>query len=190
MIEKFFDKTDGILGLSDKFSYVKNHFTYYTMNSWNGLRSIANNIKLYNLGLTKEQIDKAFELLDADSDGFYEDIHAVLNNAQSIDGMRIGFNGRSGGYLVLYSESGNGSAIEEYFFKKFESYKEMVHELRHHQSAHTCSEIVDETFKTVKRFDEICDEVRATLIYMLEHAKVEEQEVVITRTVKQIVYND
>ena len=31
--------------------FLKNHFTYSTMNSWNGMKSIAHNVKLYNLKL-------------------------------------------------------------------------------------------------------------------------------------------
>ena len=34
------------------FNFLKNHFEYYTCNSWNGLRSVANNVKLYNLDLS------------------------------------------------------------------------------------------------------------------------------------------
>ncbi len=48
----FFNQTKGIRTLNDKFNYVKNHYKYYTLNSWNGLCSIANNVKIYNLGLS------------------------------------------------------------------------------------------------------------------------------------------
>ena len=35
----------------EMFDFINEHFTYYTLNSWNQLRSIANNVKLYNLNL-------------------------------------------------------------------------------------------------------------------------------------------
>ena len=31
------------------FDFLTNHFEYDTMNSWNGCRSIANNVKVYNI---------------------------------------------------------------------------------------------------------------------------------------------
>ena len=54
----FFDKTQKIKTSKQKFNYLKEHFKYYTMNSWNGLASIASNVKVYNLSLTKEQRDR------------------------------------------------------------------------------------------------------------------------------------
>lgn len=31
--------------------FLKNHKRYWTMNSWNGSSSYANNVKIYNLGM-------------------------------------------------------------------------------------------------------------------------------------------
>ena len=40
-----------IASTKSMWNFLKEHFTYYTMNSWNGLESIAHNVKLYNLEL-------------------------------------------------------------------------------------------------------------------------------------------
>ena len=45
---------------------LSGHFRYDTMNSWNAPTSYANCIKLHRLGLTKEQLDSAYEFINAD----------------------------------------------------------------------------------------------------------------------------
>ncbi len=39
-------------------AYLRKHFRYYIMNSWNRSKSYARNVKVYNLGLTRGQEDK------------------------------------------------------------------------------------------------------------------------------------
>ena len=39
-------------------AFLKKHFRYHTMNSWNRSTSYANNIKLYNLNFSKTPLDK------------------------------------------------------------------------------------------------------------------------------------
>ena len=85
--------------------YLKNHFRYNTANSWNQSTSYARNVKIYNLDLSKELLDRACDLVF--EDGFNElmgDLYCDLINQfeEDVDGYTIGFNGRSGGYLVLY----------------------------------------------------------------------------------------
>jgi hypothetical protein len=81
--------------------FLRNHFRYDTMSSWNKMTSYANNVKLWNLGLTSEQMDAAFELLETD---FWEEIWDVVEAFEARQGHEyaIRTNGRSGGYLVLY----------------------------------------------------------------------------------------
>ena len=47
----FYQKGVDISNTKSMFNFLNNHFTYDTMNSWNGLKSIANNVKVYNLNL-------------------------------------------------------------------------------------------------------------------------------------------
>ena len=49
------------------FKYLKKHPLYWLMNSWNRLKTFAQNIKIYNLGVDKEVEDKLYELLDVES---------------------------------------------------------------------------------------------------------------------------
>lgn len=40
-------------------NYLKNHFRYNTANSWNQSTSYARNVKVYNLDLPKDLLDRA-----------------------------------------------------------------------------------------------------------------------------------
>lgn len=85
----------------EKVEFLKNHFRYYTMNSWNGSTSFAANVKIHKFVPCKLR-DTAYELLEVREP--FDDIECVLDDfaASYNHGYQIGFNGRSGGYLVLY----------------------------------------------------------------------------------------
>lgn len=83
--------------------FLENHFRYSTMNSWNGSESYANNVKSYNLNLTREQTDKFYELLDSEDSSFWDfNVKCLIDEFLEETGYTAGFNGRSGGYLVMY----------------------------------------------------------------------------------------
>ena len=83
--------------------FLTNHFRYYTMNSWNGRSSYANNVKYYNLDLNKEQQDKFFEMLSMEDNEFFECyMEPLIEGFREDTGYTVGVNGRSGGYLVVY----------------------------------------------------------------------------------------
>ena len=95
--------------------YLRQHFRYYSMNSWNKSTSYANNIKLYN-------IDKPDCV---DDDTFWEMIGLTewqekLSDLLEDFGRRhdwlwqAGINGRSGGYVVLYRGGIKPSGYKSY----------------------------------------------------------------------------
>ncbi len=95
--------------------FLKNHFRYNTMNSWNRSTSYANNIKLH-------QIDKPE---DIDNDTLWEMLWITewqekLSDLLEDFGRRhewqwqAGVNGRSGGYVVLYRGGIKPSGHESY----------------------------------------------------------------------------
>ena len=47
----FYKKGVHISNTKQMYEFLNTHFMYDTMNSWNGLKSIANNVKMYNLDL-------------------------------------------------------------------------------------------------------------------------------------------
>lgn len=74
---------------------------YWTMNSWNRSSSLAYNLKIYNV-IDKDLQDKVYEMLELDE--FYDDINELIREFDWFHNYewQAGFNGRSGGYLVLY----------------------------------------------------------------------------------------
>lgn len=94
--------------------FLTNHFRYDTMSSWNCSTSYAANVKVYNLGLSHEDSDKLWELIDAED--FYDEINWMLDDfaAEHNYLWQVGFNGRSGGYLVLYEGFAKPSEYKSY----------------------------------------------------------------------------
>ncbi len=83
--------------------FLRKHFRYNTMNSWNRSTSYANNIKLHNVDKPK----------DIDNDTWWEILWVtewqnILSDLLEDFGRKhewqwqAGINGRSGGYVVLY----------------------------------------------------------------------------------------
>ncbi len=75
---------------------------YYTMNSWNLSKSLAYNLKVYNVIDQKLQ-SKVYDLLSVDE--VYQDyINPLIYEFDRKYNYewQAKFNGRSGGYLVLY----------------------------------------------------------------------------------------
>lgn len=94
--------------------FLLNHFRYNTMNTWNQSTSYANNIKVYNLGLSRAQEEKLYAMLETAE--FYSYINEMLNEfaAEHNHLWQIGFNGRSSGYLVLYQGYSKPSGYKSY----------------------------------------------------------------------------
>ena len=74
---------------------------YYTMNSWNQATAPAYNLKIYNV-INKKLQDKVFGLMECEE--LWEEIRWRISdfNENNDYDYQAGFNGRSGGYLVLY----------------------------------------------------------------------------------------
>ena len=99
---KKFTKEVDLRSRKEMTRFLTTHFRYDTMNSWNQSTSYANDVKVYNLGLTKEQEDKLYAMLETAE--FYTYINEMLNEfaVEHSHLWPVGFNGRSSGYLVLY----------------------------------------------------------------------------------------
>jgi hypothetical protein len=139
------------------FNFLKSHFTYSTMNSWNRMYSIANNVKLYNLNLSGDW-SVALSLLEARG---YEDINWMIDEwCREHEGYEVYSNGRSGGYLVLKETSHNGSVLPEFIedCDTYEDYKEWCRDYAGSVKANR-RELRDWT-ELVRDFDKLCDELR------------------------------
>jgi len=74
---------------------------YWTMNSWNRASAPAYDLKITHV-LSGKELDAAFDLIATDN--FYDQINDLIAEfgADNNHEWQAGFNGRSGGYLVLY----------------------------------------------------------------------------------------
>lgn len=100
-MRKFFERID-LRSRCEMTDYLRNHFRYSTMNSWNHATSYACNLKIYRLGLDPEIESKLFDMLDTREFLLMRQETLYLFNAAHNFRWQAGFNGRSGGYLVLY----------------------------------------------------------------------------------------
>lgn len=98
-------------------AYLSGHFRYNTMNSWNRSTSYACNMKLYKLGLDQETEDKLWDMIQVPE--FYERLNERIEdfNRQHNYLWQAGWNGRSGGYLVLYQGGTKPSRYRSYCTK-------------------------------------------------------------------------
>ena len=139
------------------FNFLKDHFEYYTCNSWNGLRSVANNVKLYNLDLSGDWC-VALSLLEAED---YDTVNMIIHDwEREHPGYSVGFNGRSGGYLVL-GNKGNARHVlpdEISDYDTYDDYKEICKEL--FGSVKANRETLVYYTKLVQDFDRLCDSLR------------------------------
>lgn len=139
------------------FNFLKNHFTYYTMNYWNGLDTIANKVKLYNLNLDGDWT-VALNLLE---NGEYSCIDILIQDWEAAHpGYSVTFNGRSGGYLILTNSDNMRSVLPSEVnecddYEEYKRYcKEFFGSVKQNRS--------DLRFYTqlVRDFDILCDELR------------------------------
>lgn len=136
---------------------------YWTMNSWNQSESLAYNLKVYNVVDTELQ-DKVFELLDMD------ELWMVINQMVRDFGeehnyeWQAGFNGRSGGYLVLYKGGIRDGVVYTRPGLNIED-----------------NEVPTDVKKS---FRQLAIDIVKYVEYTAKHCEVVEQEIMVPRTVK------
>lgn len=82
--------------------FLKNHFRYSTTSGLDGANSYANNMKIHSLGLTSEQVSRLYDIMDCEE--AWDTINELTDefDRENDYAWQAHFNGRSGGYLVLY----------------------------------------------------------------------------------------
>ena len=94
--------------------FLKNHFRYPTMNSWNYSTSYACDLKIHSLGLNADLTDRLYDMLEL------QEFFSVQKELLYEFGKQHRFlwqacmNGRSGGYLVLYQGETRESGYQSY----------------------------------------------------------------------------
>ena len=150
--------TKGIDITNDKqmFNFLKNHFQYPIMN---GTKTIANNVKIYNLRLSGDCWTALTFLQDDD----YFVVNMMIEDWEAEHpGYKAGFSGRSGGYLVLYPADNYWRGVcvlpDDLECEDYEEYKRYCKEC--YGSVKSNRKYLVETVKLVQDFDRLCDEIR------------------------------
>lgn len=211
----FFQKKVNLRSRQAMVDFLRSHYRYRTGNSWNRT-SYAHKVKLYALGLPNKLYNAASDVLDVP--GTYSLLRRAIDRfTDETDGdYTIDFNGRSGGYLVLYK-----SYYEETGYKSIcTSCGQLNYALvggkggrcgvcgeerenlpEPHRRLYVTSESIDqgedyeewsiedlkERVRLVCRFDRACDEMRDELIRLAQNYRVVERTIYVPRTVKELV---
>lgn len=143
--------------------FLHDHFTYSTCHSWNGGRSIAHNVKLYNLKLEGDWATAARFLFDEQDIG---DLQFLIQ--EKIDDFvaehpvyRVHFNGRQGGYLVLYNRDNNDHVLPDWIWD-YQTYKDFKDDTRSYYG-NTVKDFIHDLrvwTQLVRDFDRLCDDLR------------------------------
>lgn len=178
--ERFFGQEVNTDSREDMVKFLTDHFRYYTMSSINRTTSYAQKVKIFDLGLTKEQEVKAFDIIfdeDIDASDCEREMRNVLEGFAEQWNYKwgISFNGRQGGYLVLYkTELQDDGDITWYPGKGIDQYEDF--------EEFTDQEL-DERVELVIDFDRACDEVRDVLVDYINNGEIIEVK-------KEIIINE
>lgn len=179
---------------------------YYTMNSWNLSTSIAYNLKVYKV-IDNELQDKVYDLMNID--GFYNDINYLISDFDNEFNhtWQAGFNGRSGGYLVLYRGGKKLSEHKSYCtncyqrnFTTIEENNNICGKCSKHTrvnkqfyDTYTNSglgvELSEVPTDVRKAFRQLAIDIVKTVEYMAKNYTIEEEEITITKNIKVLVTN-
>ena len=156
----FYKKGLDITNAKQMFEFLRNHYMYDTMNSWNRLKSIAHNVKLYNLELEGDWDNALSFLFDEHSDLVYLINDTIEMWEEEHEGYVVGFNGRSSGYLVLYSNFNNSNILPD-MITDYDTYDEFKEACKDYYGGvkYYKSDLQYYT-KLVQDFDKLCDELR------------------------------
>ena len=150
MFKKDIDTNDR----SAMIKFLSNHRRYYTMNSWNRSSSYANNVKIYNLAIPADLVDKAYDFISIGSDDYDFAVRSIIHDFYMKTGYNIGSNGRSGGYLVLYDDKSVRSINQDEDFEDWGN------------------DELKSRVELVTAFDECCDDIVATFIDHLKKCHI------------------
>lgn len=197
---------------TEMIKFLSEHFRYHLLNSWNRTTSYANNIKISHLNVSKEISDKLFALLSVE-EAYDIGRDVLLNFMYDHDGYyQIGSNGRSGGYLVLYTGQKKASDYKSYctscgqrnyklatadscrcgkcgkdtrvnYQKPIYEYSVSFHDIDQDADFEEWTmEELKDRVKLVQEFDKACDDYIATMIDIAENYEVAEETVYVPQT--------
>jgi hypothetical protein len=159
----FYKTNVDVASTKSMWNFLKEHFTYYTMNTWNRQTSIANNVKLYNLNLEGDWTTVMRYLFDEADSGCLQMYieHEIREFEEKNSYYKVFFNGRSGGYLVLCA-SDNKSAIPP-CVADYSTYEDFKEDVKGGWNGYRVSDFdreLRDAVEIVREFDKLCDKLR------------------------------
>jgi len=170
------------------------------MNSWNRLSAPAYNLKIQNV-IPRSLIDKVFEMHACEN--FYDEINYLIENFGEEHNWewQAGFNGRSGGYLVLYTGerklSQSKSICTQCGQRNFRSVEDTGTKCgRCHAEARVDKELYDISVSckgiedndvpkdVMQSFTQLANDIVSGVIENAKNCSVEDEEYTITKTRK------
>lgn len=153
-----------ICNTKSMWNFLKNHYTYYTMNSWNRSQSIANNVKLHRLNLDGDWTVAMRYLFDETDAGLLQ-MYIADEIREFVDEnpyYEVFFNGRSGGYLVISEKQGHGSVLPSCVndYDTYEDFKQGVKDSWYEERVSDYARELREAVEIVREFDKLCDRLR------------------------------
>jgi len=200
--EKFYFEGLKEKTIDAKYQYLKNHFQYDIMNSWNNLKTYANNVKIYNLGLTNEQENAFFEINEINFEYIWQNLEFEIEDFKEIfeNTFDIFGNGRQGGYLCIIPHFDTAKkwrhlldfeGLEDVLY--YDNYKEFksgqYNYFYNDWKRLTYKSEIETIYYILKCFDRLCDILRAELIYLLDNYEIETETITETKEIKTIVLN-
>ena len=166
-IKPIFTKEIDLSNKNDMVEFLAKHPRYWTMNGWNELSSYAQNVKLHNLRLPEDISEKAYDFIDAECETYNEQLHMLLSEFTLETGYFADFNGRSGGYIVLYD-----SVREPDTGKLRVSNASIDSDCTVEDFAERSMSNLRERVELVTRFDKLCDDIRALFIESVRNCEL------------------
>jgi len=153
-----------ICNTKSMWNFLKNHYTYYTMNSWNRSKSIANNVKLHKLNLDGDWTVAMRYLFDEADAGLLQ-MYIEDEIREFVDEnpyYEVFFNGKSGGYLVISEKQGHGSVLPSCVndYDTYEDFKQGVKDSWYEERVSDYTRELREAVEIVREFDKLCDRLR------------------------------
>lgn len=159
----FYQPNIDITNAKQMFEFLNNHYMYDTLNSWNNLESIANNVKLYNLNLDGDWCEALSFIFDeGDLGGLQNIINDMIYDWEyDHPKYQVGFNGRSSGYIVLYNKDNCRNILPDCLMADtYEKWKRSIKESWYDECIKDYIPMLREYTKLVRDFDRLCDDIR------------------------------
>ena len=151
-----------IASTKSMWNFLKEHFTYHTMNSWSCSKSIAHNVKLHRLHLDGDWTVAMRYLFDEDDSGrlqmYIDDEIQEFENDNPY--YEVFFNGRSNGYLVLCEKDLHRTVLPD-CVDNYDSYEDFKADCRDYgERVSDYKRELRDAVEIVREFDKLCDRLR------------------------------